>query len=324
MRLAEKTDKTGMTLPVWYASRLQNALQIDERRVFFVVGCQKSGTTWVQRLLDAHPRIACGGEGNFCDLILTLFKQAAEQYRNIQAQRREIDLEIAFNDDDLAASVRLITDGLLAQYLRRTAEPASIIAVGDKTPEHAGFIPLLEHLYPNARFIHIIRDGRDAAVSGWAHKHREDEAVAFESFADYADYFAEKHWVWNIKAARQGANAVPGRYLEIRYEALHTHPEEEMKKVLDFLGVDADDESIRTCLEKASFHVLSGGREPGREDAESFYRKGVVGDWKNMFDDDAERRFNHVAGNLLETLGYDVPIPTLRHEPRRLELSETP
>ena len=88
--------------------------------------------------------------------------------------------------------------------MRSTDEPERIRAIGDKTPEHAGYLPLLSHLYPEAKVIHVIRDGRDAAVSGWAHLKRDAEEGQFAGFHEYAAYFAQKHWVWSVEAALEG------------------------------------------------------------------------------------------------------------------------
>ncbi len=81
-------------------------------------------------------------------------------------------------------------------------------------------------------------------------------------------------------------------------------------RVLEFLGVDADDEQIATCAEAGDFKRLSGGREAGREDRTSFYRKGKVGDWREHFDATAERRFEKKGGRLLAELGYATAAAT--------------
>ncbi len=69
-----------MSIPDWYRSALDASEALATRQIFFVVGCQKSGTTWVQHLLDGHPNVACHGEGHFTDLLLTDLSSLFERY----------------------------------------------------------------------------------------------------------------------------------------------------------------------------------------------------------------------------------------------------
>lgn len=286
-----------MDLPSWYRNVLQAGDRVAAHRVFFVVGCQKSGTTWVQHLLDAHPQIACGGEAHLTDVLAPALQDALHLYNQTPKTNQ------ALGNDELYAAIRLVADRLLCSYLD-DADNKQVLALGDKTPEAAMAIPALATLYPDARFVHIIRDGRDGAVSGWAHLKRLDQTDQFATFADYAGYFAENHWRGYIQAVRDAERALPGRVLEVRYEALHTEPESELRRVLALLGVSQDSDTISRCVEAASFDVQSGGRARGQELAESHFRKGIVGDWRNTFDDEAERRFEAAAGDLLRELGY--------------------
>jgi len=95
-------------------------------------------------------------------------------------------------------------------------------------------------------------------------------------------------------------------YAEVRYEALVEKPEAELPRLLEFLGASHDQRTARHCVEAASFEKLSGGRERGREDPKSFFRKGVVGDWENVFTNRDRSIFNEEAGELLSELGYET------------------
>ena len=169
-------------------------------------------------------------------------------------------------------------------------------------------LPNLELLYPQMRFIHVIRDGRDGAVSGWAAVRARGEEGKFASFAEYAGYFAQRHWLPYITRAREAAPGLGDRYLEVRYERLHAEPHAETRRVLEFLGVDSSAPVVDECVEAASFETLSGGRRRGEENQASHFRKGIIGDWENHFDEEALARFDAVARPLLRELGYS------RHE----------
>ena len=74
--------------------------------------------------------------------------------------------------------------------------------------------------------------------------------------------------------------------------------------MVGILGGDNGEDVIRRCVEENTFRKLSGGRDEGKEDTGSFYRKGIVGDWKNAFGPDQNRIFNDLAGQLMADLGY--------------------
>ena len=130
-------------------------------------------------------------------------------------------------------------------------------------------------------------------------------AGKFPTFAAYAAYFAQHHWKPYITRARADGQALAGRYLELRHEDLHADPAGPIRSMLKFLAEDADDRAVAACIGGGSFERLSGGRSRGQEDAGSFFRKGVIGEWRDRFDGEALRRFDEYAGDLLTELGYE-------------------
>jgi hypothetical protein len=81
-------------------------------------------------------------------------------------------------------------------------------------------------------------------------------------------------------------------------------PRADVQRLLTFLAVDADEKTTTRCIESASFEKLSRGRKRGEEDPSSFFRKGVAGDWKNVFTERDRKVFSEEAGELLVRLGY--------------------
>ena len=95
-------------------------------------------------------------------------------------------------------------------------------------------------------------------------------------------------------------------HVETSYEAMQENPGQELKKILYHLSVSTiDDAKLNSCISKFSFENVTG-RKPGEEDAYSFVRKGVVGDWKNKFTREAREVFDHYAGQVLIELGYET------------------
>ena len=312
--------------------------------VFFVVGLAKSGTTWLMKTLDAHPEVLCKGEGRFFGeeyrrevLARTQTKQQPSSLYNALLGSEYLRLWIERSvwsrdgdpDEHIRDLVRLATDYFLTEELSKSGKKL----VGDKTPLLGPkFVEEIHEIYPEARVIHIIRDGRDQAVSfihqqgnrakrGRTHRLSPEELARSEAYrrsprvlAETGEgMFAEKtlrkaaqNWDLRVGQAVEDGPALLGDdYTEVRYEDLLEHPNEEVERLLGFLGVDTDETLVEHCVSSASFEKLSRGRERGEEDPSSFYRKGVAGDWENYFTEEDRRVFKEEAGELLIRLGYE-------------------
>jgi hypothetical protein len=311
-----------------------------ESPVFFVVGHQKSGTTWLMRMLDAHAEILCRGEGRFFGA-----EWRQKSVRRIDARRPPSSLYNAVldakylkfwversvwsrdgdADEHLKNLTRMAIDYFLLGELARTGKRL----VGDKSPLLVPeTIEEISAIYPDARVVHIIRDGRDAVVSALHHswnfgkKVKNDEVSAKrEAYREDPDRMLNSgeslfagnslarmagEWAARVGRSVEDGPALLGEnYTEVRYEDLLSRPEEEVRRLLGFLGAGADDETVRRCVDAASFEKLSRGRERGEEDPTSFFRKGVAGDWRNTFTEQDRRVFEEMAGDLLAQLGYE-------------------
>ncbi len=312
--------------------------------IFFIVGQQKSGTTWLMKTLDSHPEILCQGEGrpfgrNWKQEHL---KQRQASYpptslynaiASSEDLRYWIERSVWSRRDDLDEHLvnltRLAVEYFLTQQLLKTDKRL----VGDKTvllsPE---IIREISNICPRAKVIHIIRDGRDVAISTMHHKwnlaenqggignlppelrakreaYRKDPQALLKKdegiFADgWLAHYAKR---WSANASRtieDGPTLLGTNYAEVKYEDLLENPEDEVKRLLEFLGADADEQTVRQCVSATSFEKLAGGRKRGQE-ATSFFRKGIAGDWKNVFTEQDKRDFKTVAGDLLIEIGYE-------------------
>ncbi|MEW6667468.1 MAG: sulfotransferase [Thermodesulfobacteriota bacterium] len=274
------------------------------KTLFFVIGCPKSGTTWLQYILDAHPQIQCTGEGDF-NLLMRLVEEVGTRYNtHIQGVNRNIGTTnyCAFSQDDLRY---LFVSGVAALLAGKEVSPA-VRCIGSKNPVLIDAMEVYVRLLPQARFIHIIRDGRDVVTSAWFNNLRANEEATRRRWPGLADFVGDSagQWSGGIRKARSVGLNHPDRYLEITYEQLHMNPDRVIRSMLRFLHVDASDPMVGLCAGAGSFRTLSRGRVRGDEDPRSFFRKGVVGDWRNHFDEEAHRVFMDRAGSLLGELGY--------------------
>jgi hypothetical protein len=313
----------------------------EDAPVFFILGQQKSGTTWLMQILDSHPEILCRGEGRFFGA-----DWRQESVKRIDSKRPPSSLYNAVldaeylklwiersvwsrNDDadeHLANLTRMAIDYFLMGELSKTSGRI----VGDKspllTPET---IKEIARIYPEAKIIHIIRDGRDAAVSAVHHSwnfgkirkgaeasakritHRKRDPHEMRNMGE--SIFAEgqlrkfaAEWSARVSSTVEDGPTLPGNgYVEVRYEDLLTRPEEEVRRLLEFLRAEASEKTVKRCVNAASFEKLSKGRTRGQEDPTSFFRKGIAGDWSNVFTEQDKVLFKKEAGDLLIQLGYE-------------------
>jgi hypothetical protein len=170
----------------------------------------------------------------------------------------------------------------------------------------------------------VVRDGRDVMVSFYYHclfKNERFNARLVEitrrevPFSDY--HLVEKNMAKFIeyKFTRkkhprftwsQFVNSwMDKRITVIKYEDLLNHPVKELSRTIsEITGDNPDEERLRVIVDKYSFKNV-GKRNPGEENKYSFLRKGIVGDWKNVFGRDAKELFNYYAGRELIKLDYE-------------------
>lgn len=310
--------------------------------VFFIVGYQKSGTTWLMKMLDAHPEILCQGEGRPFgkDFRKEERKQAGYPPTSLYGAishsedlRHWIERSVWTKRDDTDEHIDNLTRLAVEYFLTRRLSKTRKRLVGDKTVLlGAEMVREIGEVFPDAKVIHIIRDGRDVAVSATHHvwNQAEDQggtsAINDQQRAKRDAYsenprtlvesgegiFVDKwlkrsatNWSERVgRAANDGPAVLGENYTEVKYEDLLERPEEEAGRIFEFLGAVADERTVSRCVRAASFEKLSEGRKPG-EEAASFYRKGVAGDWKNVFTEQNRQGFKEIAGGLLIKLGYE-------------------
>lgn len=272
---------------------------------FFLTGAPKSGTTWLGKLLDAHPEINCRGEACVHHFGLELMRACKSYSALLEKRRRAVTDSNDFPDlvwPDILAMMRLFIE----LRLKAIADPAKgrLRFVGEKDPEHAMHLPSLQKLFPEAKLIHIIRDGRAVFISAWHHNVRaRDENLERLGFDGFLDITA-KEWSERVLRARDSGRLWGDRYFEVRYEDLVADPAGWFGRTLAFLGADAAARVVASCVEAASFEKLSRGRQPGQEDPSSFFRKGVPDDWRQQLSAAQVARFKALSGGTLEALGY--------------------
>jgi hypothetical protein len=162
-------------------------------------------------------------------------------------------------------------------------------------------LPLLERLFPDARYVHLIRDGRDTAASflsmpagivtrTWAHPATAGEFAC--------------QWRTEVASARALGARVGGRYLETRYEELVTDPERELRRICELAGLGFD----AAMLDYAGKIDVSA--KPHQQSLAKAPTPGLR-DWRAELSPADVEAFEEVAGDLLRELGYGAErVPT--------------
>jgi hypothetical protein len=172
--------------------------------------------------------------------------------------------------------------------------------VGNRTPDHVRWLDTLHALWPLARIIHLIRDGRDVCLSiaNWTKAHQKNPGT-FATWKDDPVSTTALWWELNVRLGRHVGGLIgPRLYREIRYEALVTRPREECEMLCGFLGLPYDDGMLR-------FHEGRTRAEPGlcTKDAWLPVTPGLR-DWRSQMPVEDVGRFEAAAGELLDELGY--------------------
>jgi hypothetical protein len=251
------------------------------------------------------------GEGHFADRLVVPCAQVVREYNNMMelVEQRVYEGNSYYKPVPGHEFSAVMRAWITAMMLRNTTlEQDKILAIGDKTPAHSFHIPLLRSLFPQARFIHVLRDGRDATVSAYHHRRRIMESIGqadkIQPLATEAPSLFSK-WAGFVRAVVDN-EAKDAALQSVRYEDLLSQPEVHLSACLSFLLPDTDfsEDSIRNAIQANRFETRSGGRAAGTVSDTSFLRRGLAGAWKEELDDETISRFNQDDLLLLSKLGY--------------------
>jgi hypothetical protein len=279
----------------------------------FVVGVGRSGTTLLRLMLDAHPELAIGPETQFLPDLIEQAEggaSAGELVDAIVAARTWADFGLDPGElADRAGGGDLA--GVLRAFYELYAESREKPRWGEKTPGYVRRMQPIGDLLGEAHFVHLIRDGRDVALS-----RRARGMGAGKPMAATAEL-----WRKRIEGARRQAKGLDGRYIELRYEDLVADPEPCLRRICELIGLEFDVAMVRHN-EGADERLAELGdldAEGSKQARDADERAGAharakeaastsrIGVWRTEMDAGDRHEFEAVAGSLLSELGYDVP-----------------
>lgn len=285
--------------------------RLRDKRFLMVTGAGKSGTTWVQKILDSHPEIHCRGEAKFGYMIAGLSRAFKSHAETVWMSNRIVygkgDAFYKPHDKEHRRPVHQLA---MALMLLNGAEPIppDVKYVGDKDPGYAfDFENWVDWVMPEPWVVHIVRDCRDVIHSHRHHRARteRDFKPQTKGLARFVDKQAAI-WAEVVTRVHAYGDKMPDRYHLVRYEELLADPEREIAAMLDTLEVAKGKALVADIAAKTDFGVLSGGRALGEEDRKSFYRKGGSGDWREWFEKPHHDIVRRRAGAAMAAFGYEL------------------
>jgi hypothetical protein len=279
----------------------------------FVVGCPRSGTTLVQRMLDAHRDLAIINETLWIDRFFSERKGVTPEgyvtpafvsnlfdfkwFARLPVEREDVERLV---DEDGPVHYTTFVSRIFDLYGRARGKRL----VGDKSPRYVRDLPLFHELFPRARFVHVIRDGRSTCLSilNWG----KDAKLArrLPTWREHPLVTAALWWEWFVRLGREaGASLGPTLYYEISYEALVAEPAKELERLCSFLGLPFDEAMLR-------FHEGRQRSEHGLS-AKEAWLPPIPGlrDWRTQMAAEEIEQFEAAAGGLLGELGYPRAFP---------------
>lgn len=284
----------------------------------FIVGCERSGNTLIRLMLNQSPILYIPSESGFLHKLRQqkqLYGDFTQPYqrwffiRDLQTNKATSKtftfpiFKLTVEEAEAALSLAAPTNypGAASALFTASASKQGKKQWGDKTPRNVFEISWLAEAFPHAKFVHIIRDGRDVAASvvkaGWVN-----------NFIKGAHYWQER-----VEAGMSAGSALgKERYYEVRYEELVISPEETLKILCHWLEIEYVPQMLNQhenatdyiSTDYALHEMVTKPVDSSRANA-----------WKENLSRDQIADFESVAGKLLSKLGYEVTdfqVPLMR------------
>ena len=260
----------------------------------FVIGSARSGTSILSQLIRDYLKVSFGTESQF---IIRFYRQLP-QYGNLKLDRnmrrlladigkercfrRWVKFGYTFDKERIFSRIQNRSySGLLHAIFSDLAIHNGMNQWGDKTPEYINDLEILYKLFPNARFVHILRDGRDVALSTFKmHFGAKNIGVA------------ALQWNRQMQCVADFKKVVdPNQFIEIKYENFLEDPIQVFSTIFTFLRIKDENGKIRKNIETKLSHELF---------RDNYFK------WKKKLSHKEKLIYEKVNYDLLEKNGYET------------------
>lgn len=321
----EASGKKRAEIPAITAEEVAEIKQFFPREKFFIMGHARSGTTILMRLARLHPEVHCNYQAHF-------FTRAPMLKSLVETPEAADWLSRKSNRWNGGRDLSPLVMRAAADFImERDAVREGKRIVGDKSPSstiHGQVVRDTHAIYPDAKLIYIVRDGRDVLISERFRNFVEDSKFLTAEdrriiedlkrdqtpFTDgtrsiFTDTFIRqtaRRWAEDVNEIDSESQRLYGQnYFSLRYEDLLAHPFDEMQKLWAFLGVSTDAALEKDIKSEMGQNLDEEWQARRAGDIASFLPKGKAGNWRNMFTTHDREGFREVAGEVLVKWNYE-------------------
>ncbi|WP_194841237.1 sulfotransferase family protein [Salinibacillus xinjiangensis] len=263
----------------------------DDYQPIFIGGAGRSGTTLLRVMLNSHPNLCSGPEFKLLPQFMDLYKQVNSSSYQPIAESYLLSSEY----------IQSIFATFIYNFLEPIRNYSRAQRVVEKSPHNVLVMKELVQVFPNAKFIHVIRDGRDVACSL--------KRMEWTNFNGEPLWYVEnlenatKYWAEIITKGIEDAKSplLNGKIKFVKYEELVSNPKNIMKKVLNFL----EEQWNPSVLD---YNKVQRNEEPVESSTKQVSKKlytQSMNRWQREFTDENKEMFKNIAGSLLIQMGYE-------------------
>jgi hypothetical protein len=279
---------------------------LRDKQLVFLVGAPRSGTTWLQLLLSRSPSVVTAPETHLFNAFL---RSMVDQWNNFQNYSRstgtEIGLTALLSDEEFRALLRTVSGFVFAKIAQRKLSATVIL---EKSPPHVHCWREILDLWPDAHFIHIIRDPRSVIASLRAASKTWGSQWASSRISTNCE-----SWIWDVTDGRRIASATRN-YQEVTFEGLISDGPGVLTRLLSGLGVRSSPDECRRYVDECGIDNLRVGNldnapfDWARRGEGSFFRLGTTDGWRVELSTWEIALVECLAGPLMSELGFKPAI----------------
>ena len=266
----------------------------------FIIALPRSGTSWLQGMLGLLPEIATVRETHLVDNYL---RHLVQSWHKEEKDPSPDGLKAILSEAEFYESLKAFSDRILNKFLDFKPDAEIIL---EKTPDNLSFVPLLNRLYPQAYYIHVIRDPRAVVASHLALKKEKWGWIGDRQ--DHLDLALK--WAKAMETGDRAKVMLQDRLIEIHYEDLHGDRLLQLKRISDLLGLDYTQDRLHELVPNLSAADLDikktdwAAHNPFFDTRPNFFRRGEVDGWQQELTEEQIMDIEGICWRSMSDRGY--------------------
>ena len=278
-------------------------MQMSDKKTVFIVGCPRSGTTLLQQMLDAHPDIAIAPETHFMRQFWGSHKRYGDLTEDDNYNRLIKDIlnlpEFSEMELDAQAFAKTAWEversyaAIFQLLLQKFAQKNQVSIVGEKTPNHVLYMPDIQTIFPEACFIHIVRDPR-SVVNSW-------RSVPWSTGTVSGDAEMWRHYV---SATQRKPPKGINKLFTLQYEQLVVAPEKSLRSLCDFIHLEFA--SAMLDYHRQNSRLVNVEREPWKQNSVKPVNQQSLTKWQTDLSTQQVAQIEGIAWAEMRRFGYET------------------